>query len=682
MSNDFELSRRKTLAALGSIGVASAGAGLGTSAYFSDQETFENNRLVAGELDLLMDWEEHYSDWMGDENADIEEAGGGESQEDDGSGTFEVLMEEPENPDGFRQFPPGTQSEFDGQAPLLWVPDVYVDDFMANTAIEAFPDSDDDGLAEYPVGDMDGDPCEFLANVGDDDNGLDPDANENGRTAEGDSRLDNGDPAPLINLQDVKPGDFGEITFSTHLCDNPGYLWMNMPDGLTASENGVTEPEADDPDEDQVEGDGDPALKDGAEEGKTVELVEKIQTAIWYDDNCNNLFDCEEPIDVMAVADTSNSIDGELGNADTQEEIDLIAEAANIFVQELFDRSSDPSDVQAGLLTFNGAGDADEDPDQPQGVFPRPALRAGLDSLDQFFQNGTSSDPTVEQFLPAEGTGNTPTPHALDLAQTVLEDDPNARPNARKVIVLVTDGLPDYDTADNNPSIPYEVTENEGGPLTTTAETYQSDTYDTGSFSGSDSTEQDETAAEAEDVQQAGTEILVAGVGTGSTGDTFLRERVAGQDGDESTAEPNYYFNVNFPGETEAGEQPIDEAAEDLAEFIVFGSDECEKVIFQGSLQEAADELTANGGRGIPLTSNQATPFEELNDDGDDPGRECFTPGHTSCFGFSWWLPENHGNEVQSDSASFDIGFYTEQCRHNDGSGMNNEDVAPAETDA
>jgi hypothetical protein len=35
-------------------------------------------------------------------------------------------------------------------------------------------------------------------------------------------------------------------------------------------------------------------------------------------------------------------------------------------------------------------------------------------------------------------------------------------------------------------------------------------------------------------------------------------------------------------------------------------------------------------------------------------------------------VPLNHGNEIQSDSAEFDIGFYTEQCRHNDGEGMAN----------
>ncbi|MFB6069342.1 MAG: TasA family protein, partial [Halobacterium sp.] len=58
--NQFRISRRKVLAGLGTIGIASAGAGLGTSAYFSDVETYEDNVLTAGALDLTVDWEEHY----------------------------------------------------------------------------------------------------------------------------------------------------------------------------------------------------------------------------------------------------------------------------------------------------------------------------------------------------------------------------------------------------------------------------------------------------------------------------------------------------------------------------------------------------------------------------------------------------------------------------------------------
>ena len=51
-TNDIGLSRRKMLLGLGAVGVASAGAGLGTTAYFNDTEIFENNSFTAGTLDM------------------------------------------------------------------------------------------------------------------------------------------------------------------------------------------------------------------------------------------------------------------------------------------------------------------------------------------------------------------------------------------------------------------------------------------------------------------------------------------------------------------------------------------------------------------------------------------------------------------------------------------------------
>ena len=62
-SNDTDnlgLSRRTVLAGLGAVGVASAGAGLGTTAFFSDSESFESNSITTGELDLLADWQQTY----------------------------------------------------------------------------------------------------------------------------------------------------------------------------------------------------------------------------------------------------------------------------------------------------------------------------------------------------------------------------------------------------------------------------------------------------------------------------------------------------------------------------------------------------------------------------------------------------------------------------------------------
>jgi predicted ribosomally synthesized peptide with SipW-like signal peptide len=219
MTDDFTLTRRKALAALGTIGVASAGAGLGTSAYFSDQETFQNNRLTAGELDMKVSWAEHYSDWSPDE-AEFASMADGELVVDDREGFMNATLQEQFPDDGTRQ------------------------------AIES----------------GDTDPCEALADVPDDLDG------------------------PVIDIADVKPGDFGEVTFDFALCDNPGYVWLNgsLRD---ASENGLTEPEADDPDE----------------EAGVVELLDEIRVTVWYDSGNNVLEDTESIVTDREFGETPSS---------------------------------------------------------------------------------------------------------------------------------------------------------------------------------------------------------------------------------------------------------------------------------------------------------------------------------------------------------------------------------------
>ena len=53
--NNLELSRRKILGSVGAVGAAGAAAGLGTSALFSDEESFEDNSITAGTLDMTVD---------------------------------------------------------------------------------------------------------------------------------------------------------------------------------------------------------------------------------------------------------------------------------------------------------------------------------------------------------------------------------------------------------------------------------------------------------------------------------------------------------------------------------------------------------------------------------------------------------------------------------------------------
>jgi predicted ribosomally synthesized peptide with SipW-like signal peptide len=220
--DDVELSRRKALAALGTVGAASAGAGLGTSAYFSDEESFDNNQLTAGTLDMKVSWAEHYSDWSEDE-ADHAHMEDGELVVDDRQG------------------------------------------FMDATLQEQFPDKRVRRLLDE--GDVE--PCDVLADVPDD--------------------LEK----PVIDLSDVKPGDFGEVTFDFALCDNPGFLRMNG-ELLANAENGLTEPEADDADEaGNEDGIGAAQLPGTAGSG---ELADALRITVWDDADCDNVVGPDETV--------------------------------------------------------------------------------------------------------------------------------------------------------------------------------------------------------------------------------------------------------------------------------------------------------------------------------------------------------------------------------------------------
>lgn len=210
MSNDFKLSRRKALAGIGGIGVASAGAGLGTSAFLSDANSFEGNSITAGELDLRIDWQQLY---YGPEANTDNYAPYGEA----GRPFVNAHPDAPGDPTGEQSLDLDEFDSFDEEGVVQY--------------------SDEDAnIQEYLT-------CETL------DNFEVPDDFGNGNRVQ-DS---------LIELQDVKPGDCGEVTFSLHLCDNPGYLWWMG--------------EATDYDED---------------------LAKSINVKAWYDIECTNEFDDED----------------------------------------------------------------------------------------------------------------------------------------------------------------------------------------------------------------------------------------------------------------------------------------------------------------------------------------------------------------------------------------------------
>jgi len=208
----IELTRRKVLAGVTAVGAAGAGVGFGTSALFSDEETFGNNRVVAGQLDMRVAWESYYSN-AAEPTVDFRREGGTL-----GNATRIGL--------------PGQDN---GTASVSVTNQSRARTFLEDTRVDSFPDA-------YDPLDPPEDPCPD--GLGDADRS-----------------------PPVIELADVKPGDFGSAVFDFALCDNPGFVWLRGR-LRAASENGVTEPEAD----------------SGEEEDGVVELLDAARAAVWVDD--------------------------------------------------------------------------------------------------------------------------------------------------------------------------------------------------------------------------------------------------------------------------------------------------------------------------------------------------------------------------------------------------------------
>jgi predicted ribosomally synthesized peptide with SipW-like signal peptide len=591
----YDLSRRRVLAGLGAVGLASAGAGLGTSAFFSDQEDFEGNELTAGTLDVLVDWEEHYYD--GSAGRDLVELV--PESDIDILDDNQYILPAVENPDAravaIRFLGEGTFQE-------------NKDAFWDATSIEALPDGDNDGIQDEFSDDQVCNGEAGLTNVGNADaeelsEGLyAPNRTSNDVTAPGD---------PLINLDDVKPGDFGEVTFSFHLCDNPGYVWLNgMLNEDFTGEGILTEPERNDPDE--MEG--------------VVELLDEMQVRMWYDPDCDNQVERRGEVDIMLAIDTSGSITG-------QEQTDL-EDGVATFVNAL------PTDgsAQVGAVSF---GD-----DSVTGL-------SGLVDPGNFSLGSLSYG------------ADTPMPGAIDIADQVLDDQ--GRPDALPVVVVVTDGGPNYGENETDPSYSasvggssYSAPRGAGFSADDNSPGYDNNDSDPATVTEA---EQDETAlvADAVKANPDGSRIAVLNVAPGTTelgGGRDLSDYL-----EDEIASAGFYNQIpisNFPG-----------VADDIAAEVVVE----EEVFFNGSLRTALSALSENEGRGVPLDGNRVTTFDELADPEDDPNRDPFTGGGvTHCVGFQWWLPVNHANQIQGDKAGFDIGFYAEQARHNTGVGMIPED--------
>ena len=558
-STNFDLSRRKLLAGLGAVGVASAGAGLGTTAYFNDTETFAGNSLTAGELDLLVDWQQTY---------------------DFGNGR-EFISAHPDH-DG-----DGEQS-------------VVIDDEVLTYS--DFPDDTDPDSNGANIPNLS---CEDIPPLSEANFNVDPVTGEEMET--------------LVQLSDVKPGDSGEITFSLHLCDNPGYIWMQA-NNISESGGTGTEPEL---------------IVDPDNLG---DLGAAINARLWYDEDCDNVYDPAEPVDIMLTLDFSGSmlynqfggvvsddditINGTTYNETTK--IDLVELGTRQFIDFLQNANAD---VQVGVAYFDGEKGVDTEPRTGilQGLTGNLSdVDSALSGLRQKLANvvsgGAGSTPNdgdgnADPFAGGGGIATgTYIGEGVDDAQAEL--DANGRSGAAKRNIVLSDGE---------------------------------------SFNGTGSTTFSSPEDAADDARAASpspaTDVYTINV-NGSASTLLAMAGAAGSAG----GDPVFFNDLDDP----------------LNIPTVFGNLAAqatqEKVVMEDTLANVLAELA--DGDGIPLDGNRATLYDELSDPADDPDRDAFRgDGVMHCVALEWELPLEVGNEVQGDTLAFDLGFYTEQARHNDGGG-------------
>jgi predicted ribosomally synthesized peptide with SipW-like signal peptide len=380
--SQFNVSRRKVLAGLGTIGIASAGAGLGTTAFFSDEESLDAS-LEAGRIDLKLDYRATYvpgdrvTPFASDSSAD--------------SGNF---------PD-----PNDALTTTQGDAYVL----DQVPDFRTQ---EGLPVSEQEWGDETRAVTCDIDDVVW-------------------------NQLVDGATATMFTLDDVKPKDKGEFTISLHHCDNRAYLWMKTDYAAETGDvdNGLVEPEVAAMDPDGLDGSSVPDFSLVGSDGGAGELDDFLYVEAHYDTDCDNTKDGSRELDVVLGIDVSGSMlyeqYGGIVDPNTGEtKIDLVAPAAQSFVENLFDSALD---VNVGIVFFGS-------PSAPNnGIRTVPLSGTESNVLSEL----TVAE--IEDEVGSDSVTGTNLPGGIDAAQAALDA---GRGGADKHMVILADGGQQESTMD------------------------------------------------------------------------------------------------------------------------------------------------------------------------------------------------------------------------------------------
>jgi hypothetical protein len=391
----------------------------------------------------------------------------------------------------------------------------------------------------------------------------------------------------------------------------------------SSDENGITEPEG-------------AAGNDGGDLDDDGELAENIQTVWWYDSRGDNVLqtNCEE---TLYLTDSGT-------DPTTLHEVELID-----------DGSGNPDEaVLTELWPGDDSGDSDFSQTDAIATTPNGAEIIFYDKASGHVGIYDVADDTFTDEGPASGD-----PGKVVLAGYSPEGELWAADQGTNELYTVDISGPSI-TSEGSTGISLQGADlafaSDGSLYIWTAESSDQGLYRVPD-PGSDTTAHPVDSSNIGNLDATVTGMAIRDAGTG---DMVVSDRknddIAVVDRTTGSIEDRYPMTLDGEShEYDYGDMTVGEL--------------CGQVIRRGTLAEdlAALEATEDGdGPGLPLDANLATDFGETGDPAD---RECFPPGITNYIGFAWWLPMDVGNEVQSDSVSFDLGFYAEQCRHNDSEG-------------
>ncbi|ELZ38404.1 von Willebrand factor type A [Halorubrum saccharovorum DSM 1137] len=536
------LTRRKLLSGLGAVGVASAGAGLGTTAFFNDREGFEGNTLSAGAFELRMDWQQSYYTGL-------------PGQDPDDHTTWAPVNAYPDLDGDDRQDPIYARYQLTEDPTLLGLP--------ANADPEAIEAAYRGQFASFEGTDGSGN-HEFVG--------------------------------PVIDLDDVKPGDRGEITISKHVFDNPGYLWLNAG-GVEAQIGALNDPKREALKE--IHGDLPDADLVAAAEAEE-QLAKEIEATLWYDDDCDNFLDEGSDTCIQFVVDNTDSM-GSTAPFSGDLKDDLLIDAIETYIGRLDtadgaeSADGDTAPFSVGLTNWTTVADT---------VLLPTSDVSDIVGVD----GGNYADSTGLQTIDYQSLdAGTDIPVAIEAGADALAECPEAD---SRIMVLITNGI----------------------------------NVETSDF----------LAAASDNLRQNGGEIdrfLIVGFGP-EEDDADTLAQIATLPGDHK------FMHVTDADIDQAINGPADPSTDpvtSVAEEIGFTADG-EQVIFEGSLYDLLGPQDGIAG-GYPLDADR-----------NREGRQCYPNSDTRCIALEWHLPYEVGNEIQGDSIVFDLEFYAEQCRHNDGS--------------